>query len=577
MKTQRIILFLTAILFISFHIPVISQTTAEKIDDLISKYYEYGLFNGSALVVEDGKVIFKKGYGVANYEWDVDNKPDTKFRIGSISKQFTATIIMQLVEEEKIKLDGKITDYLPNYRKDTGDKVTIHHLLTHTSGIISYTSIPNVWQDSLRNHYDKEYFIKHFHSSDLEFEPGEKFNYNNTGYYLLAAIVEEVTGKSFGEVLKERILEPAGMKNSGSEDDEFAIKKMASGYLKRGNRIAKDSYMYMLNAMGAGHMYSTVEDLFIWDQALYGNDFLSEESKEKMFTPFKSNYGYGWGIRYQKIGDTGDSTKIISHSGGINGFTTLIVRLVDDNNFIALFNNMGGSPRGEMAEQIGNILYGQEFDYPKRPIGDYLYQVINDEGIDNAVTVYNNLKEKDSTSYNFAENQLNILGYTLLREDRVNEAIVIFQLNIEAYPDAFNVYDSMGEAYMIKGENELAIKNYKKSLEINPANTGGIEMLKKLGVEYETKEVVVPVETLNKYIGEYELMPNFIITVRIENDKLMAQATGQSEHQIFPMTQTKFYYKVVNAQIEFIMNDNGEVEKLILYQAGKELPGKKIK
>ena len=439
MKKQRIILFLTAILFIFFHVPVISQTTEEKIDDLISKYYEYGLFNGSALVAKEGKVIFKKGYGVANYEWDVDNKPDTKFRIGSISKQFTATIIMQLVEEGKIKLEGKVTDYLPDYRKDTGDKVTIHHLLTHTSGIVSYTNIPNVWLDSLRIHYEKEYFIKHFHSSDFEFEPGEKFSYNNTGYYLLAAIIEEVTGKSFGEVLSERILEPAGMNNSGSEDDEIAIKKMASGYLKQGNRIAEDRYMFMLNVIGAGHMYSTVEDLFIWDQALYGTEFLSEESKEKMFTPFLSNYGYGWGIRYQKIGDTGDSTKVITHSGGINGFTTLVVRLVDDNNFIALFNNMGGSPRGEMAQQIGNILYGEEFVYPKRPIGDYLYLVIEDEGIDNAVAVYKKLKEDDSTSYNFAENQLNTLGYLLLREDRVDESIVIFKLNIEAYPDEFNV------------------------------------------------------------------------------------------------------------------------------------------
>lgn len=565
MKPPKISLILTVILFIYFHTPIVSQTTPEKIDDLISKYYEYGLFNGSALVAEKGKVIFKKGYGVANYEWDVDNKPDTKFRIGSISKQFTATIIMQLVEEGKIKLDSKLSDYLPDYRKDTGDKITIHHLLTHTSGIVSYTNIPNVWMDSLRNHYEKEYFVEHFHSSDLEFEPGEKYKYNNTGYYLLAAIVEEVTGKSFGEVLKERILKPAGMKNSGSEDDEFAIKKMASGYMKQGNRIVKDRYMYLLNVMGAGHMYSTVEDLFLWDQALYGTEFLSEESKEKMFTPFKSNYGYGWGIRFHKIGDSGDSTKVITHSGGINGFATLIVRLVDDNHFIALFDNMGGFPRSEMAQQIENILYGEEYVYPKRPIGDHLYQVINDDGIEKAVEVYHKLKTDDSSSYNFAENQLNLLGYNLLSEDRIDESIVIFQLNIEAYPNEFNVYDSMGEAYMIKGENELAITNYKKSLEINPANTGGIAMLKKLGVEYETKEVVVPVEILNKYIGEYELMPSFIITVRVDNKKLMVQATGQNEIHVFPISETRFYYKVVDAQIEFFMNDTGEVEKMILF------------
>src|SRR4030067_3076210 len=150
-----------AILFIILvSTSIYAQSKASKIEDLLQRYYDYGLLNGSALVAENGVVIFEKGFGLANMEWNVPNTPDTKFRIGSISKQFTATIIMQLVEEGKIKLDGKITDYLPDYRKETGDKVTIHHLLNHTSGIISYTNTPNVWLDSLRNHYDKEYFVK---------------------------------------------------------------------------------------------------------------------------------------------------------------------------------------------------------------------------------------------------------------------------------------------------------------------------------------------------------------------------------------------------------------------------------
>src|SRR3989304_3043557 len=149
---------------------IYAQSNASKIEDLLQRYYDYELLNGSALVAENGVVIFEKGFGLANMEWNVPNTPDTKFRIGSISKQFTATIIMQLVEEGKIKLDAKLTDYLPNYRKDTGNKVTIHHLLNHTSGITPYTSLPGVWSDSLRNHYKQDYFIEHFHSGDLQFE-----------------------------------------------------------------------------------------------------------------------------------------------------------------------------------------------------------------------------------------------------------------------------------------------------------------------------------------------------------------------------------------------------------------------
>lgn len=563
-------------IFFSF-VTLQAQTDAEKIDDLISRYHEYGLFNGSALVVKNGNVIFKKGYGYANFEWKVPNAPDAKFRIGSISKQFTATLIMQLVEEGRVKLDGKITDYLPDYRKDTGDKVTIHELLNHTSGIKSYTDMPNVWMDSLRNHYSKEYFIKHFQSGDLQFEPGTEFHYNNTGYYLLAAIIEKVTGKPFGEYLKEMILIPVGMKNSGVEDDEEVIEKEASGYLKEGNRIMRDRYIYMPNAMGAGNMYSTVEDMVKWDKALYGNKILSKKSKEKMFTPYLSNYGYGWFITYRKFEETGDSIKVIWHTGGINGFMTLFARLVDDNNMIALFNNTGVSPRTAMAEQIENILYGFEFEYPKRPIGDYLLTVIEDEGIELAIETYKQAKEEEAESFDFSERELNNLGYILLRNGKVDEAIEIFKLNISAYSNSANVYDSMGEAFMEKGENGKAIENYKKSLEINPDNKNAVAMLKKLGVDYKSEELVVPKEVLEKYAGEYKLMPNFIITIRVDGDKLMSKATGQPEFQIFPISNTKFYYKVVDAQIEFSVSEKGEAESLTLFQGGKEMPAKKIK
>ncbi len=565
---------LISILFISGYL--LAQSKSEKIDDLLTRFHEYDLFNGSALVAENGAVIFKKGYGEAVKEWDVKNSPDTKFRIGSISKQFTATIIMQLVEQGKISLDAKITDYLDDYRKDTGDRVSIHHLLTHTSGIPSYTGIPNVWRDSLRNHYEQSYFIKKFHSGDLEFEPGEKFVYNNTGYYLLAVIAEKVTGEPFGELLRKRIFEPVGMKNTGSEDDEKIIYKMANGYMKTGNEFVKDPYMYMPNAMGAGHMYSTVEDLYKWDQALYKDEILSAESKKKMFTPFLSNYGYGWGISKISVTLEGDSTTLISHTGGINGFNTLIGRLVDDKNLIVIFNNTGTARLQEMSMGISNILYDQEFDYPKKPIADHLLTVIEEEGIKTAVKLYQELKKEEYDSFDFAEFQLNTLGYTLLRSGKIDEAIEIFKLNIEAYPEAFNVYDSMGEAFMEKGETELAIENYKKSLEINPGNQNGISKLKELGVEWEAGDVEVNPETLNKYTGEYELFPSFTITIRVDGNRIFAQATGQPEFEIFPKSETMFYYKVVNAQIEFFEED-GEVNRLVLYQNNQEMSGARIK
>lgn len=574
MKKFSILFFIYLFIFSS---SITAQDKSRQIDELLQKYFEYNRLNGSVLVADKGEILLEKGYGTANREFNIPNTPNTKFRIGSISKQFTAAIILQLVEEGKINLQGKITDYLPNYRRDTGERITIHQLLNHTSGIISYTNLPNVWADSLRLPYEKEYFIEHFHSGDLEFEPGEKFVYNNTGYYLLAAIAEEVTGESFGNLLQTRLLDKAGMTNSGSEDDEFVINGAASGYLKQGPRFRKDPYMYMPNVMGAGHMYSTVGDLYKWDRALYTNKILSDEMKEKMFTPGLSNYGYGWLIQNMPGRDSADSTIIHTHTGGINGFNTLEIRFPDEDRFIAVFTNTPGASLFEIAMTIDKILNDKEYTFPKKPIGDYLYTVIMEDGIEHAIESYKLLKKEEAELFDFSEPELNTLGYSLLNEKMYDAAIQIFNLNIEEYPASSNVYDSIGEAYMLKGENDKAIEFYSKSLEINPANENGKRMLKKLGVEWTGDQAIVDPVILQSYAGEYKLVEGFIFTVREENGRLLVKATNQAEFEVFPLNETKFFYKVVDAQIEFNKNDEGAVESLTLFQNNQVLKAEKIK
>jgi CubicO group peptidase (beta-lactamase class C family) len=572
MHNYRIFLL---ILFLLSTANVTAQSKSEKINDLINRYDEYDLFNGSVLVVEDGEVILKKGYGFANMEYDIPNEPKTVFRIGSITKQFVAAVIMQLEEEGKIKLDEKMTTYLPNYRKDTGDKVTIFHLLTHTSGIPSYTSIPKVWTDSLRLKYSLDYLIEKFCQGDLEFEPGKEYRYNNSGYVLLGKIVEVITGKTLADALKERIFDIAGMVNTGIDNERKIIKNRASGYESTFDGFRRTDFFNISNAFGAGAMYSTVEDLYLWDRILYTEEILSEESKEKMFTPYLSNYGFGWGILKFPMGE--DTVTVVSHSGGLNGFNTRITRFIDDDHTIILLNNFSGAPLGEISKQISNILYDEKFEYPKKSIAKHLYEIIESSDIGTALSLYPMLKTEEGESFNFAEQELNSLGYHLLRNDRVDEAIEIFKLNIEAYPEAFNVYDSMGEAYMIAGNNELAIKNYKKSVELNPKNFGGIEKLKELGVEIEEpKQVKVPKQLLNSYVGKYKLAEGFYITITVEGDRIFEQATGQQKFEIFPETATKFYLKVVPAEIEFFINEKGKVHKLVLYQNGNEVPGEKV-
>jgi len=478
--SRMLALIIAAAWLLAAHASVPAQDKAAKIDELMKVYNSYRQFNGTVLVAENGKVIFKKGYGLANMEWNIPVEPDTKFRLGSITKQFTSMLVLELVQEGKIKLEGKLTDYLPDYRKDTGDRITIHQLLNHTSGIPSYTGMPNFFQDVSRNPYGVSDFVKKFASGDLEFEPGTKWNYNNSGYFLLGAIVERVTGKPYEQVLKERILDPVGMKDTGYDHYETILAKRASGYEKRPGGYVNAPYLDMSLPYAAGSLYSTVGDLYLWDQALYTDKLLSPQLKESMFKPGLSNYAYGWVVQKGPLGAQGEPVTIIQHGGGINGFNTLITRLPESKNLIVLLNSTGGTKLQDMSQKIAAILFGKPYKAPLRDIADTIFDTIMEKDVQTAIKQYRDLKATQQDAYDFGEQQLNGVGYRLLQTKRVKDAIEVFKLNVEVFPQGFNAYDSLGEAYMANGDKSLAIQNYKKSLELNPKNTSAVEMLKKL-------------------------------------------------------------------------------------------------
>jgi CubicO group peptidase (beta-lactamase class C family) len=572
---NRIPLILLAFCLISPS--VWAQKKADQIDALVQQYVANGQFNGTVLVAEKGQVIFKKGYGMANREWGIANTPDVKFRLGSITKQFTSMLIMQLVEAGKLKLDGKITDYLPDYPKATGNRVTLHHLLTHTSGIPSYTNFADFFSQTSRNPYTPTEFIKKFSDLPLEFDPGTRFAYNNSGYFLLGAIIEKVTGKSYAEVLQENILTPLNMQDTGYDLWSPVLAKRATGYDKQGGRYVNAPYLDMSLPYAAGSMYSTVEDLYKWDQALYTDKLLPAKAKATMYTPFLDNYAYGWGVAKEKIGQHPDSLLVISHGGGINGFNTIIKRLPADKNLIVLLNNTTSGPLGSMSRNIQRILYNQPIEAPKKPVADLLRQsVLTDTP---AQTRQKFATWRTDKAYALDEDEINSLGYELMRDKKPKEALAVFDLNVEAFPKSFNTYDSRGEMYMSLGDKVAAIRDYKKSVELNPKNMNGYAKLKELGENVEppkTESVFVDEATLESYVGKYELAPSFVITVTREGTRLFAQATGQNRFEVFPESKTKFFLKVVEAQVSFQTNDKGEVTQLTLHQNGRNQPGKRL-
>jgi len=548
---------------------------AARIEEYLARANKVGQFNGAALVAENGKVIYKKGLGLANMEWNVPNDADTKFRLGSITKQFTSALILQLVEQGKLKLDGKLSDYLPDYRKDVGDKVTIHHLLTHTSGIPSYTSQPKFFEEVSRNPYTVVDFVKKYASGDLEFEPGTKFRYNNSGYFLLGAIIEKIHGKSYEQVIKENIFDPLGMKNSGYDHHGTLLSKRASGYQKTPTGYINAPYLDMSLPYAAGSLYSTVEDLYLWDQALYADKIVSAKSRELMYKPFLDNYAYGWSITKVTLAQSKEAITSVAHSGGINGFNTLLVRYPDQKNLIVLLDNTSqGANLGRINRDLTNILYNQPFEMPKQSIAEVLMKTIAERGdVAAAVKQYRELKATQRATYDFGESELNELGYRLLGQKKMKEAIEILKLNVEAHPQAANPYDSLGEAYLAAGERELALQNYRKAVELNPQNTAAATIIKNL----ESPAAKVDPATLDAYAGQYDVTGLGLLDIVKDGERLVGAPPGQTKIELTARGADHFFVAGPNIHITFVKDDKGQVtHAMVRARDGREVQAKKV-
>ncbi len=466
------------LLLASLGSPLLAASKAESIDALVRSYNELRQFNGTVLVADAWGVVHKKGYGYANFEWQIPNTPDVRFRLASITKQFTSMVVMQLVAEGKIKLDDPITKYLADYRKDTGDRITITHLLNHTSGIPSYTGLPGFFANDSRDPAGAD-FVKKWASGDLEFEPGTKYAYNNSAYFLLGALIEKVTGKTYAEAVQERIFDPLGMKASGYDFSAPLVPKRASGYYLADGKYLNAPYLDMTIPYAAGSLYSTVEDLYLWDRALYTEKLLKDDLKQQLFTPGLQNYGFGWSIRKTKLDDEKTELDTVRHNGGIHGFGTLLIRVPERKELVVLLDNTsGGDTLDALGAGILSILHGVEPRQPRKSLVDELRSV---EGNGAAIVArYRELRRQKPDEYDYREPELNTLGYMLLGRGRTADAVEVFKLNVELFPQSANAYDSLGEAYAAAGNKELALANYRKSLELNPANAHAREVIERL-------------------------------------------------------------------------------------------------
>lgn len=323
-----------------------------RMEQVIQSFVANKQFMGTVLVARGNNISLDKGYGFADIEWNVPESPKTKFRLGSITKQFTAASVLLLQERGKLNVHDPVKKYMPG-APAAWDKITIFNLLTHTSGIPNFTSFPDY-----RSHepfpQTPEQLVAWFKDKPLDFHPGEGWNYSNSGYVLLGYLIEKISGENYAQFVQENIFKPLGMENSGYDSNSAVIKDRASGYT-RGPGVAgfvNAGYIDMTIPFSAGALYSTTGDLLRWEQGLFGGKLLSPASLKEMTTPFKNNYAFGLEVR------TVNGHKVIEHNGGIEGFNTSMAYYPEDEVTVIVLANVNGSAPDEIAHDLGVLALG---------------------------------------------------------------------------------------------------------------------------------------------------------------------------------------------------------------------------
>jgi CubicO group peptidase (beta-lactamase class C family) len=375
----------------------------KTIDNLVQETYKPTEPGAAVIVVKDGETIFRKSQGMANLELDMPIEPDMVFRIGSVTKQFTAVAILMLAEQGKLALDDSISTFLPEY--PTHDHlITVKHLLTHTSGIKSYTSMSE-WPPLWRKDFTVQELIDFFKFQPMLSAPGKRWAYNNSGYVLLGAILEKISGQSYEAFLQQNIFEPLGMKQSYYDDPSQIIPRRAAGYDKTPDGFANTAFLSMTQPYAAGALASTVDDLVLWDSALYTERLLKQETLKQAHSSYQltngssTAYGFGWELSEYA------GHRFIEHGGGIHGFRARAIRIPDERVFVAVLSNNGGVSPEPLAFKIAALAMGRPYHEPTpvalEPEVLALYEGVYEINASGAIHI---TRERDQLFFQYEDN-----------------------------------------------------------------------------------------------------------------------------------------------------------------------------
>ena len=550
---MRSAIAILTLLAMGLHTPRTSaQSTGslqQRMDALMSEEFPSDGPGATVLVAHKNEIIYRKAYGLANVELQTPMQPEHVFRLGSITKQFTAVAILMLEAEGKLSVADDLTKYLPDYPTQ-GESITIEHLLTHTSGIHNHTDDAD-FLDLARTDHTVQELIDLFKDKPLDFKPGEQWNYSNSGYILLGAIIEKVSGMPYADFIEQRIFQPLEMSHSFYDRTEAIIPNRIPGYAPGQEGIVNAPYLSMTIPYAAGSLMSTVDDLYRWNRALQNGQLVGRERLKKAHSSFALNsgeetgYGYGWAV--SKV----QGSKSIEHGGGIFGFLTNGIYLPGEDIYVIVLSNCTCHPPNAVSLQLAALALGKPYGgdgYEPDPasLSDYIgvYEIA--PGDERKITL------EDGQLYSVRSGGMK----TLLTPTG---------------PDAFYFENSFTDLLFQRDPDGVVTGA------VSTTRDGKATDSRRTSTEVQERQhIQLDRATLERYLGEYELQPGFTIRIFLEGDQLRAQATNQPAFDLFASSPTRFFLTVVDAEIEFTV-ENGQTTSLTLFQGGAALPGKKIR
>lgn len=569
--------FILPLFFALVLLPVChAQTTLpDEVKNNIKLRVDNGIHTGIVVGLIDGDKTYYYSYGTKSLNGESVDEHSV-FEIGSITKTFTGILLADMTIKGKVNLDDPLQKYLPegiNAPTRNGAPIKLVHLSNHTSslprmpGNFNPANYANPFVD-----YSEKQLFDFLKSYELPRDIGSQYEYSNYAVGLLGQVMASNQGLSYEALMVDVIAKPLGLHDTRIAFTPNMKKNLAMGH----NEGVQVENWDITSLAGAGAIRSTAVDMLKYVRANMGKDksklypAMQLSQKNSRVDGSSPMVGLGWHI------EAADKSEIVWHNGGTGGYRSFAGFIKGGDKGVVVLTNSTASP-----DDIGMHLLNPNTPLTeiKPSIGIKIRSMIDSQGLESGTKMYSELKKNQGDKYDFSEGELKRLGNEYLRKGQTKKAIAVFTLNVEAYPSSANVFYSLAEAFEKEGSKEKAIENYKKSLALNPGNQPAIDKLKTLGVDANEaiKEIIVDIETLEGYVGKYELAPGFILHVSRVDSQLNAQATGQPEFPVFAKSKNVFYYKVVDAQLTFDQDAGGKVESVTLHQGGRDIVGKKLK